>query len=213
MAEQLGPFLGAGRESGDLLSISQFINQGVGSTTEVYAEKPAKAKALIVVVITDAVRICVGDYRKRNFADGDVNVGADTITIASGAAFNADADDVLLDPYKLTTTGVVPAGLDLTTVYSLRRITAGPDVLAFYTNDADARADTNRVDITAAAGGGTHSLGSIPTQAAATIQDGFGVFEVPGAAGAGNGIYKFAAPDRITFIGDQVGAQYNYFWA
>ncbi len=214
MAEQLGPFIGAGREfKRDVLSISQFINQGVSVTMEVFAAKPVGAQVLVLDVITGAVRIRVGDYRDRNFVDGDVSLAADTVTLTGETAFGVAAGSVVPDPYKLKTSGVLPTGLEVVDdIFFLRVLTVSPDVVAFYTNDADARADTNRVDISTNAGGGTHTIGGMPLQAGASIQDGYGFIEVPGAVNAGPGVYKFAAPDRVTFLGEGVGAEYNYYW-
>lgn len=85
----------------------------------------------------------------KTFVDADVNTATDVISIAShgfSTGFGAE----------LTTTGVLPAGLVLFTIYYLNCPTSG--TLTLHTNLADALAGTNPVNITAAAGGGTHTL-------------------------------------------------------
>ena len=82
------------------------------------------------------------------FEDGDVTVGTDTITsVAHGLQ-----QGTLV---TLTTTGVLPAGLALVTNYYVILVDADNFKLA--ANLADAAAGT-AVDITAAAGGGTHTV-------------------------------------------------------
>lgn len=91
------------------------------------------------------------------FVDGDVTVGTDNI--------NTTAHDLQdLQKVQLTTTGTLPAGLALATDYYVIKVDADNYKLA--ASLADAIADT-AVDITAAAGGGTHTTTS--TQTVVTI--------------------------------------------
>lgn len=89
-------------------------------------------------------------YRKTNktFLDANVTPGTDTIAITSHTYATTD-------PVTLTTTGVLPAGLALATTYYVIKVDANNIKLA--SSAANATAGT-AVDITAAAGGGTHTV-------------------------------------------------------
>jgi hypothetical protein len=82
------------------------------------------------------------------FIDGDVTVGTDDITLTSHNFLTGD--DV-----TLTTTGTLPAGLSTGTDYYVIYVDANTIRLA--NSLANAYAGT-QVDITAAAGGGTHTV-------------------------------------------------------
>lgn len=61
------------------------------------------------------------------------------------------------DPVTLTTSGSLPAGLALVTTYWVRHVTFGR--YSLHTSEANARANTGRVDITSQ-GSGTHTIAS-----------------------------------------------------
>ena len=79
------------------------------------------------------------------FVDGNVNTGTDRITVTTHPLVTNQA-------VTLTTSGTLPAGLALSTTYYIREIDA--NTIEFYSDAALA----NIVDITAAAGGGTHTI-------------------------------------------------------
>ena len=83
-----------------------------------------------------------------SFVDADVTPGSDTI---AEATHNFRTGDKI----QLTTTGVLPAGLALATDYYVIRVDANTIKLAATPFDAEWG---TAVDITAAAGGGTHTL-------------------------------------------------------
>lgn len=83
----------------------------------------------------------------QDFVDGDVTVGTDNIA-ETGHGFETG------QRVQLTTTGTLPAGLATATDYYIIRVDADNYKLA--ASLADAEAGT-AVDITAAAGGGTHT--------------------------------------------------------
>ena len=85
----------------------------------------------------------------QTFVDGDVTVGTDEVAV-TGHGFTTGEG-----PLRLTTTGTLPAGLATSTDYWIVAVDA--DTLAFATSRANALAGT-LVNITAAAGGGTHTL-------------------------------------------------------
>ena len=82
------------------------------------------------------------------FVDGDVTVGTENINM-TGHPF------VDLQRVQLTTSGTLPTGLDLTTDYFVIRV--DDDNIMLASTRANAIADTP-VDITAASGGGTHTI-------------------------------------------------------
>jgi hypothetical protein len=88
----------------------------------------------------------------KTFADGDVTPATDVIAIAAHG-YTAGCG------VELSTTGVLPAGLSINTLYYLGVPSAG--TLTLHTNVADALAGTNPVNITAAAGGGTHTINNM----------------------------------------------------
>lgn len=84
----------------------------------------------------------------QTFVDANVNTGTDTVTIASHGWLTADS-------VRLTTTGVLPGGLALATTYYIIRVDANN--IKFASTVANSYAGT-AIDITSAAGGGTHTV-------------------------------------------------------
>lgn len=95
-----------------------------------------------------ASNFTVASLTNKTFVDADVNVGSDLITIASHDLVTGQA-------FTLTTTGVLPAGLALATTYYA--IVVSSSTFKVASSVANAIAGT-AVDITAAAGGGTHTV-------------------------------------------------------
>lgn len=93
-----------------------------------------------------------------NFVEGDVTVGADTITETGHGLFTGLKG-------QLTTTGTLPGGLATSTDYFV--IVTDDDTIQLASSLANALAGT-QVDITAAAGGGNHTF--TPTGIAGTIK-------------------------------------------
>lgn len=85
----------------------------------------------------------------QTFVDADVNTGTDIITKASHGFTTGLA-------CQLSTSGTLPTGLTLLTDYIIGVLSSS--TFALYKSVADANANTNKVDITAAAGGGTHTV-------------------------------------------------------
>jgi hypothetical protein len=99
------------------------------------------------VEITKSGALCNAKTAK-DFVDGDVTVGTDAIA-ETDHAFNTG------DKVQLTSSGTLPAGLALVTDYYI--IFVDKDNFKFAASFADAHAGT-AVVITAAAGGGTHTV-------------------------------------------------------
>lgn len=81
------------------------------------------------------------------FVDGDVTVGTDTIAETAHGFVTGDV-------VQLSTTGTLPTGLSAATDYYVIRVDDNSLKLAASAKDAE---EGNAVDITAAAGGGTHT--------------------------------------------------------
>lgn len=94
------------------------------------------------------------------FVDGDVDTDEDTIT-ETAHGFTTG-----MKITELTTTGTLPAGLALSTVYYA--IVVDADTIKLATSQANALAGT-AVNITAAAGGGTHTV-SVETTLAGNVK-------------------------------------------
>lgn len=88
------------------------------------------------------------------FVDGDVTVGSDSIA-ETAHGFQTG------DKVQLTTSGVLPAGLALLTDYFVIRVDANNIKLASSAKNAE---DNIPVDITAAAGGGNHTITGMETE-------------------------------------------------
>jgi len=113
----------------------------------------AAALTLTPVDVTNAkgygmlLNLTVATADSNTFADEDVDVDANTITNAAHGYYTGLK-------VAATTTGTLPAGLSATDYYVIR---VDADTIKLATSAANAIAGT-AVDITAAAGGGTHTL-------------------------------------------------------
>lgn len=115
----------------------------------------------------------------KTFIDGDVTTGTDVVAESAHGFTTGEG------PVRLTSSGTLPAGLAVDTNYWI--ITVDINNIAFATSRANALADT-RVDITAAAGGGTHT---IETADKLVVPAGVSAVRVSGSchwASASNGI-------------------------
>jgi len=89
------------------------------------------------------------------FVDADISVANDTITEVAHGRANGDK-------FQLTTTATLPAGLDLVTDFFVSQSAANTFKLSTTAAKAIAAVE-DVVDITAAAGGGTHTVRFKPT--------------------------------------------------
>ena len=88
----------------------------------------------------------------KTFVDANVNTGTERITITAHRYVDEQG------PFRLTTTGTLPAGLSLATDYYIRYVDANTIELSLTAGGA-------AVNITGAAGGGTHTIapnGTVP---------------------------------------------------
>lgn len=121
------------------------VNSISGDTTLVLPASASNSGKTISVKRVDDELEKTGD-----FIDGDVTVGSDTLNISSHSFTD-------LQRVQASTTGTLPAGLSTSTDYYI--IYVDSDNVKLASSIANAVADT-AVDITAAAGGGTHTLTS-----------------------------------------------------
>lgn len=84
----------------------------------------------------------------KTFVDADVNTTTDTITETAHSMVTGES-------FTLTTTGVLPSGLALLTTYYA--IVTGPNTFQVASSYENAL-DNTEISITAAAGGGTHTI-------------------------------------------------------
>ena len=130
------------------------------------------------------------------FVDADVIVGDDSITEASHGLQTGDK-------IQLTSSGVLPAGLALATDYYVIRVDANTIKLAISAHNAEWNIP---VDITAAAGGGTHTVTGVEVEGRSldvwisnpsiAINDGGGIITVDGTVELG--ATTLAALETIT---------------
>ena len=117
---------------------SDIVTTSNGSAINVERAKVIGLQAVVDVNVPAA----------KTFVDGDVNTSTDRITI-TGHAFVTTGLKV-----AATTTGVLPGGLSATDYWV---IVVDANTIKLASSLANAQAGTN-VDITSAAGGGTHTL-------------------------------------------------------
>lgn len=196
--------------SGLILPASQvFAVVGQGDTILV---RPKKANRLYINVEVADFRYRQGQYNAATFVDGNVSVPNNTVNI------NAHTFDMGEGPHRLTSGGVLPAGLSLTQDVWIAKIDANNIGFAA-TLDAIARIEDflNRglsatallIDITAAAGGGTHTVNAALTQASGAGH------KIDGQQSTflGVGRHEFVAPRKSTLKGSAAGSICNYWYA
>lgn len=102
------------------------------------------------MVIADLTAvITAANPSNKTFVDADVSVANDTITFGAAHGFTTGMK------FQLTTTGVLPGGLATATDYYA--IVTSTTVIKVATSQSNATAGT-AVNITSAAGGGTHTV-------------------------------------------------------
>lgn len=187
----------------DAVTLSADVNAVYGATAAVLT-RPAWARFLAFQILADGFWVKPGKHPGLTFVDGDVTVGTDVIAIAAHGFTSGDG------PYQLTTTIALPAGLALLTDYYVRAVTAG--TITLHTSQSDAKKGTDPVDITAAVGGGTHTIGAMTAaNPTATNTNGQEAVHITLAATNG-GVVVVAAPSTVTVKGDAGTASMPYWW-
>ena len=197
-------------DTGDV-ALSKLINHVFGNT-ETLISRPSNTVSLFLQVESDAdsFRLKPGDYRARDFADGDVTTATNVAVVDNlSGAHEFEAGD---GPYRLSTSGALPTGLSDSVDYYIEVVNS--TTIAFHlSREAAIAADsTTRVNITAAGGGGTHTIGGVAGAASATITNGTGSFQVSTPSGQTPRIHAFTAPSRLTVVGNDASAILTYWW-
>ncbi len=206
------------------LPLSSRIHAVVGTAVTVI-QRPGNARYFVgqlTGTANDTAFIRPGDYLARTFVDADVSVANDTIDNGSAHGFSAGDG-----AYRLTNSGgALPAGLALATDYFVAPHPTDGDLYYLSLSEADARKVTAGaapaglvVDITAAAGGGTHTVNGIAIAvASATNEDGQEALQItvpatggPGQAGVPGG-FVIAAPAELTVVLSAAGTVLTYYW-
>lgn len=125
------------------------------------------------------------------FVDGDVDTTEDTITLTSHGWVTGRK-------VALTTSGVLPTGLSATDYYIIK---VDANTVKLATSLANAQAGT-QVDITAAAGGGTHTLTPAALSGAS--------YKIQGSFD-NTTWFDLVAPDSQA-VGNNITATGSYFW-
>ncbi len=124
-----------------------FLTLGAGLTLQKNDKVVFKKDLAERTILRLASKVSVSDTFTFDFVDGDVTPGTDVIAETAHGMANGD-------PVRLSTTGTLPAGLELLI-----------DYFVVEKNDDDFKLSLTSggaaVDITAAAGGGTHTLAKL----------------------------------------------------
>jgi hypothetical protein len=159
-----------------------------GNTATCIKRPDASKKVLVLDCEAGSFRVRPGDYSGGlTFADADVSTVTNLVHSVGHGFLQGDG------PFKLSTTGAVPTGLDTTTEYFLE--VADADHYGFATVFDTQYKSTDLVDITAAGGGGTHTVNAFPATGASET-DGYGSFKV-----RVDKLMVLAAPDEFTALG------------
>ncbi len=190
----------------EAFTLSARMHAVVG-TAITHLTRPSDRRFIGFQVQVNGFFIKAGYHPERTFVDGDVDTATERITDTAHGFVSGDG------PYRLTSTGTLPAGLSLTVDYFVRRIDDNTYTLHLSHRSATKPTDTG-VDITAAAGGGTHGIAAMPSaEPSATNTDGQEALHVNAGAGAGGDIGGvMAMPERLTIRGDGAASKLVYWF-
>ena len=151
-----GPFKLTGAPPPELRDVERFwLERGASDVCEVFASRDAMRRGQPISIAAWSLSFV--------FVDGDVTVATDAIAEAGHGMQTGDG------PVRVSTSGVLPTGLLAATDYYVIRVDANSFKLA--TSRANALAGT-AVNITAAAGGGNHTLARALTVSRDLSEDG-----------------------------------------
>ncbi len=189
------------------VTLSARVNAVFG-TAVTHIVRPASAPRFIAFqVLSNGFWIKPGYHPGRTFVDGDVTVGADTI---DDTAHGFTAGD---GPYQITNSGgALPDGLAVLTDYFVGVV--DDNTYTLHTVHSDAVKDKDRVDITAAAGGGTHTIAFMANaNPSATNEDGQEAPFIDSTVGKGGELVSVSAmPEQLTVRGDNVASNMVYWF-
>ncbi len=177
---------------------------GAAETFEIV--KSSGAQYIVIRGEVGTHRVRAGKLDARDFVDGDVNVATDTITEVAHGYETGDG------PLFLSNSGgALPAGLAADTPYWIIKVDDDNFRLAADPGDANRvkqtgagsteESDAIPVDVTAAAGGGTHSVGGFQGAGNAV---GFTPVDPPTADLADGGSVPLVANEIVLFTGSAI---------
>ncbi len=192
------------------VTLSSQVHAVVGNVNTVIArpdfvETHHSHRFIAMMVQANGFFVRAGRFPNRTFVDGDVDVGTNQIT---------DTDHGFLEgagPFHLGTSGVLPSGLDSTTGYHVHPI--DDDTITLHLSHNEAHKGINAVDITAAAGGGTHTYATMKAaEPSATNELGNESIHLVSTAGKGGAVSMiYAMPQYLTVVGDNAGSKMIYW--
>jgi hypothetical protein len=186
----------------DVLPLTSSIGHIVG-VTETVVTRPSGARYLTLHMQTEGTagnsfRIRPGDYKARTFT---ATSGTDQLNMVAHGLSTGDG------PYKVSTTGTLPAPLTNATLYWIYKVDADNVKLALSEANAKTTPLPVVVDLTTN-GSGTHTLGGMPAAPAATVTDDYGAFKL--VVGAPR---TFLAPKSFTVVGTGATDVLSYWWS
>lgn len=191
------------REDLAALPIARDVEHLVGANSVVIT-RPSNKTLLVLVAESGTIRLRVGDNATRTFADTDITVGTDEITITGHGLNTGDGPFLFNDGG-----GTTPTGLTEDTVkYWIVAVDNNTVQLATSKENAEASTPTV-VDITAAGSGAGMTLSAMPAAAApaASVVNGMGAMGLlEGTA------IVMSAPAVITAQGYVAGDILTYYW-
>lgn len=140
-------FLAAVLSTGSVFAASNSLNAVLNTTSSVQAANSSSYSLDRWNNVSVVCNWTVNSSSAQSFVDGDVNTSTDEITETSHGF-------LLGENVQLTSSGTLPGGLSLATDYYV--IVVDEDTYQLASSLANANAGT-QVDITSAAGGGTHT--------------------------------------------------------
>ena len=193
------------------VTLSSKVHAVVGNTPTIierpdFSEQHHSHRFIALMIMNDGFYARAGRYPNRSFVDGDVDVGLNQIT-DTAHGFTAGAG-----PYHLGTSGVLPGGLDATTNYYVGVV--DDDTITLHLTHNAAHKDKDLVDITSAAGGGTHTYATIKDEMP-SVTNTLGDESIHLAAESGRGgelSVIFSMPQFLTVVGANANSKIIYWY-
>lgn len=186
------------------LTLSARVHTVVGSTVT-QLTRPAGRSAFVFTVTAGGFRIVPGLRNGQIFIDASVSVADDEIMLTGDHGWTSGAG-----PFQFNTSGTLPTGLNLLQDYWVNVIDS--DTVTVHNTHKDAQKGVNRVDITAASGGGAHGLGVMPSgNPSSTNTNGIESTDFLASAQT-NLVNVITGPAFVTVRGLDAGSNMRYWW-
>jgi len=189
------------------ITLSARVNSVVG-TAVTHIVRPASKPRFIAfqVLAANGFWIKPGYHPGLTFVDGNVNISNERIAITAHGFTSGDG------PYQLTTTGVLPTGLELLTDYFVRAV--DDNTITLHTSHTSATKGLTPVDITSNSGGGTHTIAEMASaNPTSTNTDGQEAPFIDSTSGKGGELAAvLAMPEQLTVRGDNAASNLVYWF-